>query len=261
MAMSDSNNELSSGLGNHKRSHSFNNHQSYTQHTQQTQKNKQKNQSARWLLNSCDSLDQSPAKSSKTPIGKKFSSVDFIDVTDSSFSNKGWSITCLRPAPPLRPQSFAVGSDENIGPTHPYAPHQRKSNSYEEDALILKVIEAYCTSARCRNAVSSVDCGHLYLGKVQYHAPANVPHPSPGTAERARVRRNKSSSAADARRLLDRRPLNRSDPDLRPSGRSTRRAPPAAGPAPPAPRAPAARSSTWCCGTFVKQLTKSHHFD
>ncbi|CAB3231066.1 unnamed protein product [Arctia plantaginis] len=154
--MSDSNNsDLSAGLTNHKRSHSFNNHQSYTQHTQQTQKNKQKNQSARWLLNSCDSLDQSPAKANKTPIGKKFSSVDFIDTAASNYSNKGWSITCLRPAPPLRPQSFTVGSDENIGPTHPYAPHQRKSNSYEEDALILKVIEAYCTSARCRNAVSS----------------------------------------------------------------------------------------------------------
>ncbi|XP_047516296.1 rho guanine nucleotide exchange factor 7 isoform X3 [Pieris napi] len=152
MAMSDSSSELS-GLTNHKRSHSFNNHQSYTQHTQ-TPKTKQKNQSARWLLNSCDSLDQSPAKS-KVPIGKKYSSVDFID-SGASYSNKGWSITCLRPAPPLRPQSFSVGSDENIGPTHPYAPHQRKSNSYEEDALILKVIEAYCTSARCRNAVSSV---------------------------------------------------------------------------------------------------------
>nr|XP_034829246.1 rho guanine nucleotide exchange factor 7 isoform X4 [Maniola hyperantus] len=156
MAMSDSSNELASGLTNHKRSHSFNNHQSYTQHMQQTQKSKQKNQSARWLLNSCDSLDQSsPAKTNKVPIGKKFSSVDFIDTADSNYSSKGWSITCLRPAPPLRPQSFTVGSDENIGPTHPYAPHQRKSNSYEEDALILKVIEAYCTSARCRNAVSS----------------------------------------------------------------------------------------------------------
>ncbi|XP_022121038.1 rho guanine nucleotide exchange factor 7 isoform X2 [Pieris rapae] len=151
MAMSDSSSELS-GLTNHKRSHSFNNHQSYTQHTQ-TPKTKQKNHSARWLLNSCDSLDQSPAKS-KVPIGKKYSSVDFID-SGASYSNKGWSITCLRPAPPLRPQSFSVGSEENIGPTHPYAPHQRKSNSYEEDALILKVIEAYCTSARCRNAVSS----------------------------------------------------------------------------------------------------------
>lgn len=90
MAMSDSNNsDLSSGLTSHKRSHSFNNHQSYTQHTQQAQKNKQKNHSARWLLNSCDSLDQSPAKANKSPIGKKFSSVDFIDTASSNYSNKG----------------------------------------------------------------------------------------------------------------------------------------------------------------------------
>lgn len=90
MAMSDSNNsDLSSGLSNHKRSHSFNNHQSYTQHTQQTQKNKQTNASARWLLNSCDSLDQSSAKPNKTPIGKKFSSVDFIDIGGSGYSSKG----------------------------------------------------------------------------------------------------------------------------------------------------------------------------
>ncbi|CAH0603149.1 unnamed protein product [Chrysodeixis includens] len=307
MAMSDSNNsDLSSGLTNHKRSHSFNNHQSYTQHTQQTQKNKQKNQSARWLLNSCDSLDQSPAKPNKTPIGKKFSSVDFIDTASSNYSNKGWSITCLRPAPPLRPQSFTVGSDENIGPTHPYAPHQRKSNSYEEDALILKVIEAYCTSARCRNAVSSVDCGHLSLGKVQYHAPAtNIPHynytklptvqrsntPEYASCSKStKVKRNKSSSAADAylwggpdtRRLVSERKLdmNRSNPNLREwsderrqrlacgrerrSGSHPSLAPPLRAvlsvPS-PSTASRSARSSTWCCGTFVKQLTKSHHFD
>ncbi|XP_050550596.1 rho guanine nucleotide exchange factor 7 isoform X2 [Spodoptera frugiperda] len=307
MAMSDSNNsDLSSGLTNHKRSHSFNNHQSYTQHMQQTQKNKQKNQSARWLLNSCDSLDQSPAKSNKSPIGKKFSSVDFIDTAGSNYSNKGWSITCLRPAPPLRPQSFTVGSDENIGPTHPYAPHQRKSNSYEEDALILKVIEAYCTSARCRNAVSSVDCGHLSLGKVQYHAPAtNIPHYNytklptvqrsntpeySGCSKTTKVKRNKSSSAADAylyrgpdtRRLLSDRKfdMNRSNPNLWECSEERRQKlicgrerrsgshPSLAAPLravltvpSPSTASRSARSSTWCCGTFVKQLTKSHHFD
>ncbi|KAI8427862.1 hypothetical protein MSG28_002232, partial [Choristoneura fumiferana] len=250
MAMTDGNNpDLSSGLTSHKRSHSFNNHQSYSQHTQQTQRT--------------------------------------------------WSITCLRPAPPLRPQSFSVGSDENIGPTHPYAPHQRKSNSYEEDALILKVIEAYCTSARCRNAVSSVDCGHLSLGKVQYHAPAtNILHYNStklpivqrcetpdyvGCNSSSRVKRNKSSSAADAylyrgpetRRLLSERKfqMNRSNPNLwecseerrqklcegrerrsgsHPSLAGALRAGAAPAPAPlPAPRAArSARSSTWCCGTF-----------
>ncbi|CAG9566919.1 unnamed protein product [Danaus chrysippus] len=292
MALSDSNNELSSGLTSHKRSHSFNNHQSFTQHTQQTQKNKSKNQSARWLLNSCDSLDQSPAKS-KIPIGKKFPSVDFTDAADISYINKGWSITCLRPAPPLRPQSFTVGSDENIGPTHPYAPHQRKSNSYEEDALILKVIEAYCTSARCRNAVSSVDYGHYNFGKVQYHAPAtNMPltHTKLSvTSDRStKVKRNKSSADAYMYRTPDRRlvtdrkyNLNRSNPNLwdcaerrrtnliggneRRSGSQPSLVPLRAttSPHPIQPSQPprSARSSTWCCGTFVKQLTKSHHFD
>ncbi|XP_048482952.1 rho guanine nucleotide exchange factor 7 isoform X2 [Plutella xylostella] len=303
MAMSDSNNsDLSSGLSNHKRSHSFNNHQSYTQHTQQTQKNKQTNASARWLLNSCDSLDQSSAKTNKTPIGKKFSSVDFIDIGGSGYSSKGWSVTCLRPAPPLRPQSFGAGSDENIGPTHPYAPHQRKSNSYEEDALILKVIEAYCTSARCRNAVSSVDYAHLAPGKVHSLAPVatnryfNCAKPdgrraddAAAAARLARVKRNKSSSAADVawggagggaggagqgRLLAQRRlQLNRSNPTLWECGTGgggaggavrwgsqPSLAPPRAPPAPPAAPPRSARSSTWCCASFIKQLNK-HHFD
>lgn len=86
MATSDSNNsDLSSGLTNHKRSHSFNNHQSYTQHSQQSQKSKQKNQSAGWLLNSCDSLDQSPAKPNRSVIGKKYSSVDLIDTSSTNY--------------------------------------------------------------------------------------------------------------------------------------------------------------------------------
>lgn len=85
MAMSESSSELA-GLTHHKRSHSFNNHQSYTQHTQ-TPKSKQKKESNRWLLNSCDSLDQSPANT-KLPVGKKFSSVDYID-SAAACANKG----------------------------------------------------------------------------------------------------------------------------------------------------------------------------
>lgn len=152
-----------------------------------------------------------------------------------------------------------------------------------------------------------MDCGHLSLGKVQYHAPAtNIPHYNytklpviqrSDTPERAgcskstKVKRNKSSSAADAylyrspdtRRLLSERKfqMNRSNPNLwecnedrkqklncgweRRSGSHPSLVPlrvPLGAPAPAAP-APArsARSSTWCCGTFVKQLQKSHHFD
>lgn len=154
-----------------------------------------------------------------------------------------------------------------------------------------------------------MDCGHFSIGKVhQYHATAtNIPHynytklpivqrsNTPdylgcASSKSLKVKRNKSSSAADAcrgvetRRLLAERHLdvNRSNPMLwsaseeqrrqRLAGRERRSgshpslsAPllrPAL-PCSPAPSAPArsARSSTWCCGSFVKQLTKSHHFD
>lgn len=155
-----------------------------------------------------------------------------------------------------------------------------------------------------------MDCGHLSLGKVQYHAPAtNILHYNStklpivqrcetpdyvGCNSSSKVKRNKSSSAADAylyrgpetRRLLSERKfqMNRSNPNLwecseerrqklcegrerrsgsHPSLAGALRAGAAPAPAPlPAPRAArSARSSTWCCGTFVKQLTKSHHFD
>lgn len=151
-----------------------------------------------------------------------------------------------------------------------------------------------------------MDCGHLALGKVQYHAPAtNIPHfnytklpivqrsetpERSGCSKSTKVKRNKSSSAADAylfrgpdtRRLLSERKfqMNRSNPNLwecaedrRPKlncGRDRRSGShpslalrlPLLAPAPPAPATPrSTRSSTWCCGTFVKQLQKSHHFD
>lgn len=151
-----------------------------------------------------------------------------------------------------------------------------------------------------------MDCGHLSLGKVQYHAPAtNIPHynyTKLPTVQRSntpdysvcnkmtKVKRNKSSSAADSyvyrgpdtRRLLSERKfdMNRSNPNLwecseerrqklmcgreRRSGSHPSLAAPLRAvlsvPSPPA-TSRSARSSTWCCGTFVKHLTKSHHFD
>lgn len=146
-----------------------------------------------------------------------------------------------------------------------------------------------------------MDCGHLSLGKVQYHAPAsNFPHynyTKLATVQRSetpdytgctsskssKVKRNKSSSAADAylyrgpetRRLLSERKfqLNRSNPNLweyseerrpkwsgceRRSGSHPSLAPVQIRAPPPASASRSARSTTWCCGTFVKQLTKSH---
>lgn len=67
--------------------------------------------------------------------------------------NKGWSMSCLRPSPPLRP-CLALGRDDN----HRKSGRNRKKQierSYEEDAQILRVIEAYCTSAKTRYTVNS----------------------------------------------------------------------------------------------------------
>lgn len=151
-----------------------------------------------------------------------------------------------------------------------------------------------------------MDCAHFSVGKVQYHATAtNIPHynytklpivrcNTPdylgcAATNSSKVKRNKSSSAADVcrgaetRRLLAERTLdmNRSNPTLWPGSEERRQRlaggrerrsgshPSLAAPllrpvtafAPAPAPARSARSSTWCCGSFVKQLTKSHHFD
>lgn len=70
-------------------------------------------------------------------------------------NNRGWSATCLRPAPPLRP-CLALGSMPNTSPLRT----NRKPTSYKEDALIREVIEGYCLSVKPRNAINS---GELFL--------------------------------------------------------------------------------------------------
>ncbi|XP_067007104.2 rho guanine nucleotide exchange factor 7 isoform X2 [Anabrus simplex] len=67
--------------------------------------------------------------------------------------DKGWSMSCLRPSPPLRP-CLALGRDDS---SRKSGRGSRKPNerSFEEDAQILRVIEAYCTSAKTRYTVNS----------------------------------------------------------------------------------------------------------
>uniref|UniRef100_A0A803WFH7 Rac/Cdc42 guanine nucleotide exchange factor 6 n=1 Tax=Ficedula albicollis TaxID=59894 RepID=A0A803WFH7_FICAL len=73
---------------------------------------------------------------------------------------KPWSLSCLRPAPPLRP-SAALSYKESISLKTERKPSDeefviRKSTAaLEEDAQILKVIEAYCTGAGFQQALSS----------------------------------------------------------------------------------------------------------
>ncbi|XP_018103764.1 rho guanine nucleotide exchange factor 7 S homeolog isoform X7 [Xenopus laevis] len=86
---------------------------------------------------------------------------------------KPWSLSCLRPAPPLRP-SAALCYKEDLSKSPksmkkllPKRKPERKPSdeefalrkstaALEEDAQILKVIEAYCTSAKTRQTLNSI---------------------------------------------------------------------------------------------------------
>ncbi|XP_057686138.1 rho guanine nucleotide exchange factor 7-like isoform X3 [Corythoichthys intestinalis] len=85
---------------------------------------------------------------------------------------KPWSMSCLRPAPPLRPSAALYNKEDmnkspkNMKKLLPKRKPERKASeedftvrkstaALEEDAQILKVIEAYCTSARTRQTLNS----------------------------------------------------------------------------------------------------------
>uniref|UniRef100_A0A8C1W7I9 Rho guanine nucleotide exchange factor (GEF) 7b n=1 Tax=Cyprinus carpio TaxID=7962 RepID=A0A8C1W7I9_CYPCA len=87
-------------------------------------------------------------------------------------TQKPWSLSCLRPAPPLKP-SAALCYKEDLSKSPksmkkllPKRKPERKPSdeefavrkstvALEEDAQILKVIEAYCTSAKTRQTLNS----------------------------------------------------------------------------------------------------------
>ncbi|KAG8004506.1 Rho guanine nucleotide exchange factor 7 [Nibea albiflora] len=87
-------------------------------------------------------------------------------------STKPWSLSCLRPAPPLRPSAALCQKEDmskspkNMKKLLPKRKPERKPSeedftvrkstaALEEDAQILKVIEAYCTSAKTRQTLNS----------------------------------------------------------------------------------------------------------
>ncbi|XP_026118939.1 rho guanine nucleotide exchange factor 7-like isoform X1 [Carassius auratus] len=87
-------------------------------------------------------------------------------------TQKPWSLSCLRPAPPLKP-SAALCYKEDLSkspksmkkllpkrkperkPSDEEFPVRKSTVALEEDAQILKVIEAYCTSAKTRQTLNS----------------------------------------------------------------------------------------------------------
>lgn len=71
-----------------------------------------------------------------------------------------WSITNLRPAPPLRPnllnnQTSTTGGSSNA--LSSYCNSRKNQPNFEEDALVLRVIEAYCAAYQnnARNTIHS----------------------------------------------------------------------------------------------------------
>uniref|UniRef100_A0A8C0EIA2 Rac/Cdc42 guanine nucleotide exchange factor 6 n=1 Tax=Bubo bubo TaxID=30461 RepID=A0A8C0EIA2_BUBBB len=115
-------------------------------------------------------------------LGSSFSSRLFSQTFSSAGQMRGpleppkilkpWSLSCLRPAPPLRPSaalSYKEDSSKSPKTMKKFLPKRkterkpsdeefviRKSTAaLEEDAQILKVIEAYCTGAGFQQALSS----------------------------------------------------------------------------------------------------------
>lgn len=73
-----------------------------------------------------------------------------VPLNNNNNNSNGWSASCLRPPPPLRP-CLALG----ITPNTSSSCSGRKPTTYKEDAMILDVIEAYCSAVKPRSTVNS----------------------------------------------------------------------------------------------------------
>ncbi|KAK7869103.1 hypothetical protein R5R35_007764 [Gryllus longicercus] len=83
--------------------------------------------------------------------------------------SKGWSMSCLRPSPPLRP-CLALGHCDSLRRSGRASSRKQNGRSFEEDAQILRIIEAYCTSARTRYTVNSaalLDCPQMLIAEEE----------------------------------------------------------------------------------------------
>ncbi|XP_067668718.1 rho guanine nucleotide exchange factor 7-like isoform X4 [Haliotis asinina] len=72
--------------------------------------------------------------------------------------HKTWSMSCLRPSPPLRPALMCRDEALKSPKANRKSTAKRKPDDqkvYNEDAFILQVIEAYCNSAKTRHTVNS----------------------------------------------------------------------------------------------------------
>ncbi|XP_037957338.1 rho guanine nucleotide exchange factor 7 isoform X2 [Teleopsis dalmanni] len=167
----------------HKRSLSFNHHLSYNQYThtqlpqllhhQQQQPNPPNHPVP---LNRKSNLVQTSNNFSKTqnPSTVVTTAAPTITTANARTGNTkaNWSITTLRPAPPLRPSIYNSNASNNVsggsgngsgsgsgGSTglSSYCSGRKNQPTFEEDALVLRVFEAYCAAYQnnARNTVHS----------------------------------------------------------------------------------------------------------
>uniref|UniRef100_A0AAY4BYF9 Rho guanine nucleotide exchange factor (GEF) 7a n=1 Tax=Denticeps clupeoides TaxID=299321 RepID=A0AAY4BYF9_9TELE len=106
-------------------------------------------------------------------------------------TQKPWTLSCLRPAPPLRP-SAALCYKEDLSkspksmkkllpkrkperkPSDEEFALRKSTSALEEDAQILKVIEAYCTSAKTRQTLNSMEAVLSYLKTKNISSPRSL---------------------------------------------------------------------------------------
>lgn len=77
------------------------------------------------------------------------------------YFSANWNITNLRPAPPLRP-TLNSSNSLNSGSSR-----SRPAPTYEEDALVLRVIEAYCAAYQ-NNSRNTMNSGMSIFNKLVF---------------------------------------------------------------------------------------------
>ncbi|XP_039952782.1 rho guanine nucleotide exchange factor 7 isoform X3 [Bactrocera tryoni] len=172
----------------HKRSLSFNHHLSYNQYT-----HSQPPPPHHHLPPPQPNPQNHPVapnhKSSLAPTSSNFSKSQYLAAVGGSTSAKigntraNWSITNLRPAPPLRPNLLNATTQSGSGVTSgsgsanalaSYCSGRRTQPTFEEDVLVLRVFEGYCAAYQntTRNTIHSAlqpwtPCLPIRGGKLQ----------------------------------------------------------------------------------------------
>nr|XP_036225339.1 rho guanine nucleotide exchange factor 7 isoform X1 [Bactrocera oleae] len=172
----------------HKRSLSFNHHLSYNQYTH-TQPPPPHHHLPPPQPNPQNHPVAPNHKSSLAPTSSNFSKSQYQAAVGGSTNAKigntraNWSITNLRPAPPLRPNLLNATAQSGSGVTSgsgsanalaSYCSGRRTQPTFEEDVLVLRVFEGYCAAYQntTRNTIHSAlqpwtPCLPIRGGKLQ----------------------------------------------------------------------------------------------